>query len=811
MQETAAPSPIQRLGENRERLRSLFLEGKEPAFFQRYAESIDDYFREAFSSSLVGPDLRVDKNPYAIVALGGYGRKEQHLFSDVDVLLLFKKRIPEKAKELVQEILYPLWDIGLEVGHGTRSIKESTSLASQDFEVLTSLLDSRFVCGISSLYTELMEKLRKKVFPKRGKAYVRWLSERNRVRHNRFGDSTYLLEPNLKEGLGGLRDYHTMLWAGRALYNIRSPRDFEFQGHLPHEEYRNFTKALSFIRTVRNWLHHLTRRKCDQLYFEHQIRLASALGFQDNNGQQAVETFLGVLHKQMQFVKRQHLIFLDKALKTRKKRRVKGSRRSLSTGIVLENDALHFESPEAVVKNPRLLIRIFEKSALLKKPLCDQATRLVQEFRYLIDGHLRASGPVIKSFKRIVSTSGHDFNVLGEMLSTGMMVKLIPEMKEIVDRIQYDEYHLYPVDKHCIRTVQVLKELRDADSDSPNAFYAGLFREISNPDILLWSGLLHDVGKGVTQEDLDDHEERGARIAEQVCTRMQFTWKETETIANLVREHLSLIHIATRRDINDERNIVQCARRFGDDEHLKMLYLLTVADCMATGPKAWNDWKEALLKELFFKIYHVLKEGDLGSQASAKIVEKKKRDVFNAMSFLPEEERQTLFDHLSPRYLLYTPVEDILNHLQLFLSLESKPSALKANIDTETDFRTITICAKDFPGLFSKIAGVFTLHGLNILSAHIYTWRNRIALDIFEVETPPDTLREAEKWERVDTDLKAVLGGTLSLSNALEKRLTAETAGWKVSSEEDRVVVDNRTSHFFSVIDVGFESGRFAF
>jgi len=800
--ESGIPSPISRLKANKNGLIDLFLEGKAPDFLESLAEAIDDYFREAFATSSVGPRLRVDKNPYAIVALGGYGRKEQCIHSDVDVLLLFRKRIPEEARELVQEIFYPLWDAGLEVGYATRSLKECASLASQDFEVLTSLLDSRFVCGISSLYSDLMEKLRNKVLRKHGQTYLRWLSKKNRERHDRFGDSTYLLEPNIKEGLGGLRDFHAMLWAARTAYEITQPRDLEFQGHLTHEEFQTLEEALTFIRTVRNWLHHITERKCDQLYFEHQVLLSKALGFEDGQGQQAVERFLGVLHKQMEFVKRQHLVFLGRAFKARKKARKKGSRQTLSTGLELADDMLHFESPEAILHNPQLLVKIFEKSAVLQKPLCDNASRLVQEFSYLIDESYRKAKPVIKSLKRILSAPPQDFNVLKEMLNTGILVALIPEMEGIVNRIQYDEYHLYPVDKHSLRTVQILKELRDAAAKGKNSFYAEIYGELKNPEPVLWSALFHDIDKGGQKEDLERHGEEGAIIAERIFTRMEFPADEIESIAFLVREHLLLIHTATRRDINDEETVVQCARRFRDVERLRMLYLLTVADSMATGPKAWNDWKESLLKELFFKIYNILREGNLGSPASADIVEGKRKKVFQSVTFMPEEELGPLFDDLSPRYLLDTPTTEIVRHLKLFSELGEKPSVLEAETESGTNFRTITICAMDFPGLFSKIAGVFTLHGLNILSAQIYTWRNQVALDIFKVDSPLDTLHEKQKWKRVDKDLKAVLTGTLSLPSAVQESLSNEKTHAKTPRRSDKIVVDNKTSDFFTLIEI---------
>ncbi len=804
MHGTGFQSPIAQLVQGRKGLIGRFLKGDHGRFLEKHAELLDEYFRESFAVSSVGPQLGVEKNPCAIVALGGYGRKEQCIRSDVDVLFLFKKGIPDKAKELVREIIYPLWDTGLDVGHATRSLKDCADLASRDFEVLTSLIDGRFICGISSVYSNLMEKCCRKVLQKQRQGYINWLLKKNKDRHHRYGDSTYLLEPNLKEGLGGLRDFHAMLWAGRALYDITDPRDLEFLGHLSHEEFVSLSEALSFIRHVRNRLHHMSGRKCDQLYFEYQVRLARALGFEAENGQQPVEAFLGALHKQMEFLKRQHLIFLGAAAeKKRKYLQKKSSRRSVSKGIELINDSLYFHCPEAILHNPLLLIRIFEKSVVLKKPLSLAATRLVKEFLCLVDTKFQKSKSVIKSFKHILAAPSQRFSALTEMLNTGMLVALIPELKGVVDRIQYDEYHLYPVDKHLLRTVQILKELRDAEPDSDNAFFADIFREVRNPELLLWAGLMHDAGKGEGDPNLEHHAHRGADIVARVLPRMGFSKEEVDSIAFLVREHLFLMHTATRRDIHDERTVVRCAGRFVDDDHLKMLYLLTVADSRATGPKAWNDWKAALVKELFFKIAHILRGGELGSPAAADTAEAKRQAVFNLTSSMSKDQRNLFFDQLSSRYLLYMPSRDIVRHMDMYQKLDPRPFVLETQTDPGADFRTVTVCAKDFPGLFSKIAGVFTLNTMDILSAEIYTWRNHIALDVFRLKPPADEIREKEIWKRVNNNLEAVLKGELDLPSALEKKIySGRTARKEISLMPDKIVFDNESSDFFSVLEV---------
>jgi len=801
MRKNLLRSPISVLKEQKQGLVARFLERNEPCLLERHAEILDDYFRESFARSSIGPQMQMEKNPCAIIALGGYGRKEQCLNSDVDILLLFEKKIPDEAKDLIKEVFYPLWDIGLDVSYATRSLKECSALAYNDFEVLTSLIDSRFLCGISSLYSDLTGLLHSKVLRRKARAYVDWLSKKNHARHARFGDATYLLEPNLKEGLGGLRDYHTMLWAARAVYDLREPRDFEFRGHLSHDEFESLSQTLSFITTVRNWLHHLSGRKCDQLYFEYQGKLSQVLGIKPQNGQQAVERFLGTLHGHMEFLKRQHLMFLRKAVSAKcKSRRIKALRRAVTTGIEVVHDALDFESPEAILQMPRLLVRIFEKAAILGLPLSVEASRLVNEFLYLVDERFQSSRTVIKSLHRILTAPPRTFDVLNEMLNSGMMVALIPEMKGIVNRIQYDEYHVYPVDKHSLHTVQTLKGFRDASPDSQNGFYRKLLREIRNPELLLWACLLHDIGKS---GDGHDHASQGARIVKHVLKRMGFGDQDIETISFLVREHLFLIHTATRRDMNDEKVVVQCARKLRDIEHLKMLYLLTVADSMATGPKAWSDWTAVLLKDLFVKLYHILERGELATPAATDVVEKKKKEVFQRAVSLPGKALGELFDQMSPRYLLYTPSKDILRHVDLYQRLGHEPFVLEVHAKPKANYRTVTICTADFPGVFSKMAGVFTLNNLDILSAQIYTWRNHIALDIFKVKAPLDTLLEEEIWARVKNDLRSALKGELALEPALGQKVQAYwSLQTKIPTRPDKIVVDNQTSHFFTIIEI---------
>jgi len=793
----------EQLREKSAHLISDFLKRKTPDFIIEHAQILDDYFFESFENSMIGPKMGMEKNPYAIIALGGYGRREQFIHSDVDLLFLFEKYVPDEASDLIQEVVYPLWDIGLEVGYATRSLKECVKLAGKDLEVLTSVLDARLICGMSYLYSALMEQLRNKIARKRSRKIIKKIIENSRLRHEVFGDSAFLLEPNLKEGQGGLRDYHTMLWITKLNSNLRQFRDFEYYGFLSHDEFQSLKKALHFIGSVRNCLHHLSDRKCDQLYFEYQIKMAHALKFETANGQQPVERFLSKLHGHMEFLKQQHLMLiyelgLSKNLKSRGK--IAGPNGVAGLEIT-ENGMLNFVSSENILDDPSLLMKIFEESAALNIPLSAEAKRLIREFSYLVDEEFSSSAKQIESFERILVKPISTFNVLNEMLNTGFLIRFIPDFKDINNRIQYDEYHLYPVDRHLLRTIQYIKDFGTSEGKSKHPLCNDLYKGLKKRSLLLWAALLHDIGKGKTGVS---HSVSGAKIAGELLQKKGYGAEDIETVSFLIKEHLLLVKTATRRDLNDEETAVSCARKIKDVDQLKMLYLLTVADCMATGPKAWSDWTAALLRDLFFKISKILEKGELASREAVEAIEKKKAEVLGlAMPRYAKDAMETLFGFMSPRYLLYMPSASIMEHIELYKNSGADAFVWNVAKTFDSNTRTVTICAKDRPGLFSKIAGTFTLNGLDILDAQIFTWRNNIAVDIFEVTPPADQIFEEERWQKAKMQLQEALSGDLDLKKALKEKISVYRPEKRpVNGRPHQINVDNESSSFFTIVEV---------
>ncbi len=790
------------LAQRRRRLVEDFLEGHEEDFLLSHTRVLDDYFRETFEHSIVGPRIGISKNPYAMIALGGYGREEQCIHSDIDLLLLFKDQVPEEAEDLVREVVYPLWDQGMEISHSTRSIDDCVRMSADDFEILTPLLDARFICGISPLYMELINQVREKVLKKQGDKITSWLVEKNRDRHKRFGDSAFLLEPNIKEGRGGLRDYHTLLWIAKIKRHIKKRRDLEILGFLSNDEFLSLSESLKFIWNVRNRMHHITGRKCDQLHFEYQIRAAEAMEYAEKDGLQPVNRFLGDLHGHMEFLKRLHANFLyELEVSTKKSGKIRTMKNMKYEGLEIKRGMLYFKSPEDILGSPELLVRIFEESARLQIPLSIEARRLVKDFVRLIDENFLKSKTALKSFERILEIHSPKFKVFDEMLYTGFLTKYVPEFNGVLNRIQYDEYHLYPVDKHMLRTVQTIKNFGTSEDQSGHPLCGEIYKDLKDRKLVLWAALLHDIGKSVPEHG---HSERGETMAKEIMYSKGYSQKAAEMVGFLVREHLLLAKTATRRDINDEETSINLARKIGDPEKLKMLYLLTVGDCIATGPKAWNNWTGILFRGLFLKVLGILAKGELASAEAVEVVEKK-HGMVEALAKTAQERQdlEKLFNFMSPRYLLWAPSEEMYHHIKLYRGRGDKPFVWDIERSADSDTRTVTICAKDAPGLISKIAGVFTLNGINILDVQVFTWRNNIALDIFKVQPPPDQVYEKERWARAAEHLTDALSGKLDLKEALKEKLEAYRApSLSKSGRETRVVVDNESSSFFTILEV---------
>ncbi|WP_300457573.1 [protein-PII] uridylyltransferase [Desulfobacula sp.] len=785
----------------REALIKKFLGGEEPGFLEKHTVILDEYFFTVFEQSIAARKLTIAGSPFAIIALGGYGRKEQCIHSDIDLLILFEKHIPPDVEAFVQELLYPLWDARFEVGYAVRTVDECLQMAFERFDILTTVLDARFICGASLIYTAFMERFRKELSTKHLKNTLNYLFEHGEKRHFDFGDSTYLVAPDLKSGFGGLRDYHTLLWYAKIKSDIKTRRDLEYYGFLSNFEYLALEDALNDIWKIRNVLHYITKRKCDTLHFEYQTELAGLLGYRSKRQQPDVERFLGELHNRLDVLKQiNQITFEDIMASCRIKKGSTKTRPTKTEGLLIKKRRLNFANTVVILQKPDLLLKIFLESGQRKIPLSNEARRIVSEFLHLVDDEMQKNRDCIKIFKKIMALSYWEFNVLNVMLATGILEKFIPEFSAIINKIQYNHYHLFPVDKHSIRCVQIINSFKDVVSPPMNTLYPAVFKEVRNKNVLLFAALLHDIGKS---DPAKEHSKTGAKIAEPILKRFQFNSTEIQDAVFLIEHHLALVKTATRRDISDEETAVYMANKIGKIRLLRMLYLLTVADSKATGPKAWNDWTENLIKDLFLKTMSILKKGELASKKTQRLIDKKKTDV---LKLLKESWREDEINHhlesMSRRYLVYVPAQGIVDHINLFRNLGDKDFIWQISKENNSDIRTVSICGKDQPGLYSKIAGVFFMNKLDIVASQAYSLGEEHIMDIFKVTPPKDRLFEKEKWEKAENDLVQALKDDHFLDNALNQipRMIQVSSG--KMPKPNTVRIDNETSSFFSIIEV---------
>jgi len=801
-------SPLEGFRKDRDALVSDFLAGKVSGSFQEdYTELMDYYFRLTVQESVTGQALFKKRIPFALIAVGGYGRKELCLHSDIDILILFNRSIPSQAKALAEEIFFPLWDMGMELGYGVRTIKDCLSLSKDDFEVLTSLIDIRFVCGDSPLFLDLTEAFHKKVIKKSAASFVKWLHELNDIRMKTFGDASHLLEPNLKEGIGGLRDYHHILWMAKAFLGVMENEELEHLGKFSTDEYRDLRECVEFIHLVRNHLHQLSGRKNDRLNFDYQERIARRLGYRNQPKFPAVEQFLGRLHSGMESIKTLHRSFLYIHAPQRQASATYIVPGEISKDLYVSNNELGFAPGSPIPDDPFLLMDIFEHSCGLGIPLSLEARRQVKRSLYLVDDDFMRSERASRGFLNIIN-GRNTVDTLDQMFETGFLDTFIPEFGAIRDRVQFDAYHIFPVGRHVLETVANLKNL----SKEKDLFLFDTFSDIKNQEILFLSGLFHDIGKTGK-----GHARRGAQIARNILERLGYPENGINEVAFHVAHHLLLAETATRRDLDDEKIIIHTARTIVDIERLKALYLLTWADSKATGPGAWNEWTANLVQELFFKTLHILERGELATPDSSQMIARLKTKIRRRMGDdISQVDFERLFNAMAPRYKLSIAAADIVNHMKMVLKLEKMTSSkydptafiLDVKEDKTEGFWQISFIGKDRHGLFSDIAGVMALSNINILSSNIFTWRDGTVVDIFHVTSPLDPIHSKETWEKTNTLLKNVFSGKISLSYRIGQKAKPSILSKDGKPKRPpEVVIDNKSSDFFTLIEV-FASDR---
>ena len=763
-----------------------------------YAQNFLEKFREAFAA----PDF--SKKDWAVIAVGGFGRGDLSFLSDLDLLFLYRQRLPLPLKESIRDLTYTLWDNGFELGHVTASVSAVKKLIREDFSVLTTYLETQFIGGDESFFQGWRDAVRDHFGPRRHRRFLHSLEAYHQKRLQQYGESSYLLEPNLKEGVGGLRDLHVIRWATKFYFGNTATDSLVEHDLLTREEVHWLEQARDFLWRVRLQLHQLTGKRQDQLLFPEQEQVAARLGFLDSPQGAAVEAFMRLYYRHTARIRRTTTFLLERLEERQTSigtllRRAR--RRILPGPFLLEGRHLHFLDPDLVAKYPRLLMQFFWRAAGSNAHFHHQTGQVIRHNCDAFSDAERRDPEVAKQFFDILLHPQQAFRVLKVMLETGFLQTYIPEFTGVRYRVQHDVYHLYTVDEHLLRTVRQLHEMEQNPEDAIIRLgIENVFAQLENRRVLYLAALIHDIGKSQGK----NHSATGARMSRDIAPRLNLTPRETDLLSSLIENHLLLADTAMKRDLGDEKPVLSCALQIADRESLRLLYLLTIADSCATGPGAWNTWKASLLRELYLKVDHILLRGYWTGEDVQERFQQIRAQVLDLPVDADLRERvANWFGTLSLRYVLSQAPRAVFQHYLMEQQLEQDPMVLKAE-PSEGEMWQITVATRDRPGLFSIITGVLWAYGLNILSADIFTRQSGIALDVLLVECVPDPLHVRELWGKVEADLGKVLSGDATHLDQLlaGRRGPSLLARKSVPRKEDRVLINEDASDFYTVIEV---------
>jgi len=752
-------------------------------FLRQHSDMVDGLVRKAFQKA----QSQVSAPSVCLIAVGGYGRAELAPYSDVDLLLLYSSSKKEDLPPLVEKILYPLWDLGLEVSCSSRSISESLKMAQSDLHIKTGLIDGRYLDGEYEFFRKLYSLFTKRVLHRKVPKFAEALANDLHLRNQKYEDPAYALEPNIKEGEGGLRDFQIGRWIIRAKHQTDRWDSILFPDHS-----RMLERSLQFLWAVRNQLHLLSGRRQDHLTFELQEKIAPILGL--SQGTEGIEEMMRQYHLSTQRISTFVYDILERTLHEpswAKKTFFFFQRKKIDENFGMAYGELHLFDPVTFKRDPSQLMTLFNHCQAYQTHMDFRTEEAVMEALPFVDDRFRTLEGVNQTFLSILRKGDGVDTILKKMHELGLLSRYIPEFSEIEGKVHYDLYHVHPVDIHSILAVEELGKLRGGLYQKDYPLLTSLIREIENPEILFLTTLLHDIGKGMG----GDHSLIGKEMVKHIGERMGLLAENRELMEFLVSHHLYMIETAFRRDLHDEQVILRFANEVKNITQLRMLYLLTFADIKAVGPEAWTSWKNTLLIELFLKVSHFFEKG-----AVAGPFLKRDEMIQKLQESLSREIISEYAEHLPDRYLSCYSSDEIVHHLELARSVEKKLLLVEWEIEKEIQAR-VTVCTKDRYGLFSKITGSMFVNRLNILEAQIHTWGNGIVLDTFWVaDATRNTDRRLREFKK---DLEEILGGKVSLRDLLAKGRESNGIKQKVIPRvPQEVKVNNQDSDFYTIVEV---------
>ncbi|MBX8813160.1 [protein-PII] uridylyltransferase [Pseudochrobactrum algeriensis] len=747
----------------------------------------------------------------AIVAVGGYGRGGLAPGSDIDLLFLLPYKQTPWGEQVVEYMLYMLWDMGLKVGHSTRNIDDAIRLSREDMTIRTSLLEARFLTGSQELFDELTTRFDQEIVADSGAEFVQAKLIERDIRHKKAGSTRYLVEPNVKESKGGQRDLQTLFWIAKYIYRVHSTEELIKRGVFSRSEAKLFSKADDFLWAVRCHMHFLYGKAEERLSFDIQREIATRLGYTDHPGQTGVERFMKhyfLVAKDVGDLTRIISAALEEeqfketpgtgqiySTLTRKKRKIAGS-----TDFILDHNRINIADDEVFQRDPVNLIRLFylaDKHGLQYHP---HVIQRVSRSLKLIKSDVRNDKEANRLFLEIVASPRTPERTLRRMNESGVLGQFIPDFGKIVAMMQFNMYHHYTVDEHLLRCIAIMSEIEHETLKNEHPLAHSLLPTLKNDRHLLYvTLLLHDIAKGRPE----DHSTAGAKIARKLCPRFGLNPSETELVAWLVQEHLTMSKVAQSRDLNDRKTIADFAAIVQTTERLKLLLLVTICDIKAVGPGVWNGWKGQLLRTLYHET-ELLLTGGFSEVSQTERSNQARCQLAEQLGDWPEDKRKAVLALHYDNYMLTVPQEDQKRHAD-FIRASDEAGKILNILARPHEFEAVTeltILSPDHPRLLSIIAGACAAAGANIVDAQIFTTTDGRALDTIlisrEFDTNDDEMRRAA---RVGQLIEDVLTGTTYLPEVLARKTKARRSA-RAFHVTPRVHINNTLSEKFTVIEV---------
>ncbi len=740
----------------------------------------------------------------AVIAVGGYGRREMAPFSDVDLLFVTPYKMTAWGESVIESMLYILWDLKLKVGHASRTIRECVRLGQEDFTIRTAMLEHHFLAGDAELATELDQTLKNDLFANTGREFVEAKLAEREARHKKQG-LRYMVEPNVKEGKGGLRDLQSLFWIAKYVHGVQDTGELVNLGVFRPEEFERFTKAEAFLWATRSHLHLITGRASEVLSFDMQVEVAERMGYRDRVGRRGVEVFMQEYFRHATAVGDVTRIFLTglEAIHAKSEpllERIFRRKPKVKAGYKVIHNRLAIVDEDVFLSDKLNLLRLFEEGLRTGMLIHPDAMRLVTANLGLIDDDMRHSKEAQKLFLDLMLKHGNPERALRRMNELGVLAAFVPEFEVIVAMMQFNMYHSYTVDEHIIQCIANLAQIEKSELVEELPIVSGILKEGVNRKVLYVALLLHDIGKGQPI----DHSILGAQIARRVAPRLGLNKGDCETVEWLVRYHLLMSDMAQKRDIADPRTVRGFAKAVKDVRRLDLLTVLTVCDIRGVGPNVWNNWKAVLIRALYRQTRRALETGmeDLNRENRGAEAKKALRAA------LPKWGKPALKRETARHYDPYWQGLHVTGHVDfagMLAQMDGSDDDAKVVIhlypDEDRDATRACFVMVDHPGIFARIVGALALVGANIVDARSYTTKDGYVTDAFWIQDSEGRPYAARQLNKLTKMIQRTLKGEVHTRDALKSRDQVRKRE-KAFRVETHISFDNEGSEIYTIIEV---------